>query len=164
MFLLINVKMPTIVGILTFMSRKNSILGLSEPKNVYSLILLYLWAFGISCSADLSMQKFYKLGAWSYQSTFCCCSVVHVSVIIYRVQVIFRGSILRDGWRHLKSLFTSWFCQNDKKVFHEYMHFNNDYFLYMMRRDKNMDIESDWMHFALYLTPFEKRGKKGKLA
>ena len=31
-FLLINVKMPTIVGILTFMSRKNIILGLSEPK------------------------------------------------------------------------------------------------------------------------------------
>ena len=31
LFLLINVKMPTIVGILTFMSRKNSILCLSEP-------------------------------------------------------------------------------------------------------------------------------------
>ena len=31
-FLLINVKMPTTVGILTFMSGKNSILGLSEPK------------------------------------------------------------------------------------------------------------------------------------
>ena len=31
-FLLIDVKMPTIVGILTFMSRKNSILGLSEPE------------------------------------------------------------------------------------------------------------------------------------
>ena len=31
-FLLINVKMPTIVGILTFMSRKNTTLGLSEPK------------------------------------------------------------------------------------------------------------------------------------
>ena len=30
-FMLINVKMPTIVGILTFMSRKNSILQLSEP-------------------------------------------------------------------------------------------------------------------------------------
>ena len=29
--LLINIKMPTIVGILTFMSGKNSILGLSEP-------------------------------------------------------------------------------------------------------------------------------------
>ena len=28
-FLLINVKMPTVVGILTFMSRKNSILGLT---------------------------------------------------------------------------------------------------------------------------------------
>ena len=31
-FLLINVKMPTTVGILTFMHRKNSILGLSEPE------------------------------------------------------------------------------------------------------------------------------------
>ena len=31
-FLLINVKMPTIVGILTFMSKKNSIIGLSEPE------------------------------------------------------------------------------------------------------------------------------------
>ena len=30
-FLLINVKMPTIVGILTFISRKNSILSLYEP-------------------------------------------------------------------------------------------------------------------------------------
>ena len=33
----INVKMPTIVGISTFMSRKNSILGLPEPENVQFL-------------------------------------------------------------------------------------------------------------------------------
>ena len=32
MFLLINVKMPTIVGILTFMSGKNSFKGLSNIK------------------------------------------------------------------------------------------------------------------------------------
>ena len=32
-FLLINVQMPTIVAILTFMSGKNSSLSLSEPKN-----------------------------------------------------------------------------------------------------------------------------------
>ena len=32
-FLLIVVKMPTIIGILTFMSRKNSILGISESEN-----------------------------------------------------------------------------------------------------------------------------------
>ena len=31
-FLLINVKMPTIVDILTFMNGKNSILDISEPK------------------------------------------------------------------------------------------------------------------------------------
>ena len=31
--LLINVKMPTIVGILTFISRINDLLGLSKPEN-----------------------------------------------------------------------------------------------------------------------------------
>ena len=31
-FLLINVNMPTVVSILTFISRKNSILCLSEPE------------------------------------------------------------------------------------------------------------------------------------
>ena len=31
-FLSINVKMPTVVGIVTFMSRKNSIIDLSEPE------------------------------------------------------------------------------------------------------------------------------------
>ena len=42
-FLLINVKMPTIVGILTFMSGKNSHLGLYDPeKKPNLLIFLYL--------------------------------------------------------------------------------------------------------------------------
>ena len=63
-FLLINVKMPTIVGILTFMSRKNSIFGLYESeKKLNFLIFLYLWAFKISCSTELGIKKFYKLGA-----------------------------------------------------------------------------------------------------
>ena len=42
-FLLINVKMPTVVGILTFMSGKNSSLGLSELKKAdffYIFILM----------------------------------------------------------------------------------------------------------------------------
>ena len=42
-FLLINVKMPTIVGILTFMSRKNSILGLSEPAKAEFLDIFYTY-------------------------------------------------------------------------------------------------------------------------
>ena len=38
--LLINVKMPTIVGILIFMSGKNSMLGLSQPKNrIYDILI-----------------------------------------------------------------------------------------------------------------------------
>ena len=42
-FLLINVKIPTIVGILTFMSMKNSFLGLSEHENAeFIAIFLYL--------------------------------------------------------------------------------------------------------------------------
>ena len=42
-FLLINVKMPTIVGILTFWSRKNSIIGLSEPKKAEILDIFYTY-------------------------------------------------------------------------------------------------------------------------
>ena len=57
-FLLINVKMPTVVGILTFMSGKNSILGLSELKKKPNFsIFLYLCAFKISCLIELSMKK-----------------------------------------------------------------------------------------------------------
>ena len=64
-FLLINVKMPTIVGILTFMSRKNSILDLAEPENAEFLDILYLGAFKISCLAGLSMKFYHNLGPWS---------------------------------------------------------------------------------------------------
>ena len=66
-FLLINVKMPTIVGILTFMSGKNSILGLSEPKNSWISWYLYTYEHLIShaqlswasktCSTELSIKK-----------------------------------------------------------------------------------------------------------
>ena len=42
-FLLINVKMPTIVGILTFMSRKNSIIGLSVPLNAEFFLYFYTY-------------------------------------------------------------------------------------------------------------------------
>ena len=41
-FLLINVKIPTIVGILTFMSRENSILGYSKPENAEFLYIFIL--------------------------------------------------------------------------------------------------------------------------
>ena len=41
-FLFINVKMLTIFGILTFMSRKNSILCLLEPEKAEFLDILYL--------------------------------------------------------------------------------------------------------------------------
>ena len=58
-FLLINVKMPTVVGISTFVRRKNSILGFSEPeKEKLNFLIFYtLLAFIISFSAELSMKK-----------------------------------------------------------------------------------------------------------
>ena len=40
-FLLINVEMPTIVGISTFMSGQNSILDLSEPKKAEFLDIFF---------------------------------------------------------------------------------------------------------------------------
>ena len=58
-FLLLNVKMPTTVGILAFTSGKNSILGLSEPEkkaeflDIFILIIIYN-----SCSAEFSMKIF----------------------------------------------------------------------------------------------------------
>ena len=42
-FLIINDKMPTIVGILTFMSRKNSIIGLFGPGPGKSCVSLHLY-------------------------------------------------------------------------------------------------------------------------
>ena len=62
-FLLKNVKMPTIVGILTFMSRKNSILHLSEPDK--SWISWYFYTYEhLKFHAQLSWaeKKFYNLG------------------------------------------------------------------------------------------------------
>ena len=59
-FLLMNVKMPTIVGI--SMSGKNSILGLSQPKNPNFLIFFYLWAVKVSCPIEHE-KKFFDLGA-----------------------------------------------------------------------------------------------------
>ena len=57
-FLLIDVEMPTTVGISILMSRKNNILGLSEPeKRLISWYILYQLAFKISCSAELSMKQ-----------------------------------------------------------------------------------------------------------
>ena len=49
--------MPTIVGILTFMSGENNILDLSEPKKAEFLEFFNLWALEISSSTELSMKK-----------------------------------------------------------------------------------------------------------
>ena len=68
-FLLINVKMPTIVGILTVMGGKNSILGLSDPKN--SWISWYFFTYEhLKFHAQLSWawKKFYNLGARLFKS------------------------------------------------------------------------------------------------
>ena len=41
-FLLINVKMPTVVGILTFIRRKNGIIGLSEPEEQLNFLIFFI--------------------------------------------------------------------------------------------------------------------------
>ena len=53
-FLLIDVKMPTNVGILTCVSMKNSIIGLSEPKKC-CFILMNITNFMLSC---VEQEKF----------------------------------------------------------------------------------------------------------
>ena len=63
-FPLINVKMPTIVGILTFISRKNSILCLSEPNKSQNSWYFYTYEH-LKFHAQLSWawKKFHNLGA-----------------------------------------------------------------------------------------------------
>ena len=63
-FLFINVKMSTIVGILTIMNRKNSILDLSEPKKCWVYWYFYTYEH-LKFHAQLSWawKKFYNLGA-----------------------------------------------------------------------------------------------------
>ena len=62
-FLLINVKRPTFVGILTFMGEKNSILGLSETEKAEfldSFILMSILEF--HAQPSLAWKKFITSG------------------------------------------------------------------------------------------------------
>ena len=65
-FQLTTVKMPTIVGIVTFTTKQNDIITLaeSEKKRILdiSLDILYLAAFKISCPTELSTKMFYSIG------------------------------------------------------------------------------------------------------
>ena len=55
--------MPTIIGISTFMSRKNSILGLSEPKKVEFLDNFYTYEhFNFHAQLFEHGKKFITLG------------------------------------------------------------------------------------------------------
>ena len=66
-FLLINVKMPTIVGILTFMSRKNSILSLSEPEKCCISWYFHTYKhFKFHAQLSWVWKKFYNIGAWTH--------------------------------------------------------------------------------------------------
>ena len=64
-FLLIKVKMPTIVGILTSMSRKNSILCLSVPKNAEILDILILTSIKNVMLRRVEHDLFYNFGTIS---------------------------------------------------------------------------------------------------
>ena len=86
-FLLINIKMPKIVGILTFMSSKNGIICLSAPEKAEFLDIFILMSTKISSSAELSMKKFYNLDAW--------CQKVHLIDAFHRP--FLENSIMRNG-------------------------------------------------------------------
>ena len=65
-FPLINVKMPTIVCILTFMNGKNSILGLSEPDKCWISWYFHIYEqLNFYTQLSWAWKKFYNLGPWS---------------------------------------------------------------------------------------------------
>ena len=97
-FLLINVKTPTTVGILTFMNRKKYHSRLIWAwKKLNFLIFICLWAFKISCSVELSMKKFYNLGARLTFNTLTLGEWFRVAVLL------FSASLLRlpQAWRDI---------------------------------------------------------------
>ena len=56
--LLLNVKMPTIVGILTFISKINTISEWLKARNFFICrYFSFLWAVEISCLVEFSMKK-----------------------------------------------------------------------------------------------------------
>ena len=62
MFPLINIKMATTVGILTFVSRQNIILGLSEPEKKWISWYFYTYEH-LKFMLSLAEQEiFYNLG------------------------------------------------------------------------------------------------------
>ena len=57
LILLINVKMPTMVGILTFISRINETSERFEARKMFIFHQFFCSAFKISCSVELSMTN-----------------------------------------------------------------------------------------------------------
>ena len=98
-FLLINVKMPTIVGILTFMSRENSILGVSETEKCWISWYFYIYEH-LKFHAQLSSwawKKFYNLGPWS-GTVFCGSPISLWKLIWYRLIINCLVHFFRDLW------------------------------------------------------------------
>ena len=58
--LLVNIKMPTILGILTFISRINTPSECIKQGEtfIFQHFLKFLWAVEISCSAELNEKSF----------------------------------------------------------------------------------------------------------
>ena len=74
----------------SMLSMKNSNISLSEPdKKLNFFIFLYLWAFEISSSAELSVKKAYNLRVWLIQSdAICNCYLLvtfHISQLSYKI-------------------------------------------------------------------------------
>ena len=61
--MLIYVKMPTIVGIVTFISRINKSESF-KARNIFSQLFSFFKAVEISRSVNLSIIFFYNLRAW----------------------------------------------------------------------------------------------------
>ena len=73
-FLFINVKMSTIVGILTFLSRKTSIIGLPEPEEEVEILDIFI----------LMNRKNFMLSSVEHEGKFMTSDLDHLSHL-YRI-------------------------------------------------------------------------------
>ena len=142
-FLLINVKMPTIVGILTFMSRKNSILGLFESEKRWNSWYFYTNKH-LKFPSQLSWawKKFYNIGPCLSLNCIRNKVFIAVSLLLWTYKPLMQPSIkgkkfclygtymyfCSESWPKWKEI------QKDRVAFPAVISFNLKFFLGLILR------------------------------
>ena len=162
--LLINIKMPTIAGILTFISMINAIHERLKERNVFIYWYFSFYEqFKVRAHLSWARSKFYNLEAWSY-SLFSHC-VSHKSVGVFFISFF----LFLLKWQHcleIRSIekccrsvvlwFGCWICYFPRRKYEHWTANRHDYqagiIMWQVSTEKRIytpDIVSSWNQWAI---------------